>query len=153
MSAGLVLLLHGPNLNLLGQREPQVYGYETLSDHEARVAAQLKVAGFDCLTHQSNSEGDIIDKVHSARGTTVGMIINSGAFTHYSWALHDALRSYSAPIIEVHLSNPSARENFRHTSVVAPLAAGTISGFGALSYDIAVHALVSLLSSDRNLNS
>ncbi|MBM3638462.1 MAG: type II 3-dehydroquinate dehydratase [Actinobacteria bacterium] len=153
MSAGLVLLLHGPNLNLLGQREPQVYGYETLEDHEARVVTQLKTAGFDCQTHQSNSEGDIIDKVHSARGTTVGMIINSGAFTHYSWALHDALRSYSAPIVEVHLSNPSAREDFRHTSVVAPLAAGTISGFGPLSYDIAVQALVSLLSSNRNSNS
>ena len=153
MSTGLVVLLHGPNLNLLGQREPQVYGYETLSDHEARVAEQLKIAGFDCVAHQSNNEGDIVDKVHSVRGTTVGMIINSGAFTHYSWSLHDALRSYSAPIIEVHLSNPSAREDFRHTSVIAPLAAGTISGFGAFGYDLAVHALVSLLSSSRNSNS
>ena len=150
MSAGIVLLLHGPNLNLLGQREPEVYGNATLADHETRVASLLKSAGYECVTHQSNSEGDIVDRIHAARGNTVGMILNSGAFTHYSWALHDALRLYAAPIIEVHLSNPGSREEFRHTSVVAPVAAGTVAGFGGLSYDIAVQALTALLTSPRN---
>jgi len=149
MSAGVVLLLHGPNLNLLGDREPEVYGRATLADHEKRVTSLLGAAGFECVAHQSNSEGDIVERVHAARKDTVGMILNSGALTHYSWSLHDALRSYPAPIIEVHLSNPGSREQFLHTSVVAPVAAGTVSGFGGLSYDIAVHALVTLLASAR----
>jgi len=136
-----ILVVHGPNLNLLGTREPAVYGSQTLDDHIATVTAAAKEHGATVHAVQSNAENDIVDAVQSASGRFDAIIINPGALTHYSWSLHDALRSFGGPIIEVHLSNPSAREEFRHTSVVSPLAKGTISGFGGLGYALAVRAL------------
>lgn len=136
-----ILLVHGPNLNLLGTREPAVYGSHTLDDHIATVTTAAKEHGATVQAVQSNVEGEIVDAVQSASGRFDAIIINPGALTHYSWSLHDALRSFPGPIIEVHLSNPTAREEFRHTSVVSPLAKGTISGFGGLGYALAVHAL------------
>jgi 3-dehydroquinate dehydratase II len=136
-----ILLVHGPNLNLLGTREPELYGAHTLDDHvqTTKAAASVHDASIDAF--QSNSEQEIVECVQKANGQYDAIIINPGALTHYSWALHDALRSFVGPIIEVHLSNPSAREQFRHTSVVAPVAKGTIAGFGSLGYKLAVEAL------------
>jgi 3-dehydroquinate dehydratase-2 len=136
-----ILVVHGPNLNLLGTREPSVYGTQTLDDHVAAVTTAAKEHGASVHAVQSNAEHEIVSAVQDANGRFDAIIINPGALTHYSWALHDALRSFPGPIIEVHLSNPSAREEFRHTSVVSPLAKGTISGFGGLGYALAVHAL------------
>lgn len=136
-----ILVVHGPNLNLLGTREPSVYGTQTLDDHVATVVAAAKEHGASVEAVQSNAEHEIVEAVQAASAKFDAIIINPGALTHYSWALHDALRSFSGPIIEVHLSNPSAREEFRHTSVVSPIAKGTISGFGGLGYALAVHAL------------
>lgn len=136
-----VLLIHGPNLNLLGTREPEMYGTSTLDDHIATVEAALRARGAKLTAFQSNSEADIVAAIHAARGTIDAIIINPGAFTHYSWAIHDGLKSFPGPIVEVHLSNPAAREPFRHTSVVAPVAIGTIAGFGGNGYELAVAAL------------
>ena len=145
MSAGSILLLSGPNLNLLGEREPSIYGTETLDDH---VSAAARRAGERDLTleHlQSNSESDLVDEVHRARGRHAAIIINAGAFTHYSWALHDALAAYEGPVVELHLSNPSRRESWRHTSVVTPVADALICGLGGEGYPMAVDAAVHLL--------
>ncbi len=122
MSVPTVLLLHGPNLNLLGQREPEVYGTATLADHVARAerAAAAHDLAIDAV--QSNHEGDLVDAIHGARGRCAAIIINPGAFTHYAWSLHDALAAFDGPVVELHLSNPNAREPWRHTSVVAPVA-------------------------------
>lgn len=136
-----VLLLHGPNLNLLGAREPHVYGTDTLDDY---VAFTTSVAGHYGLTiesHQSNHEGELIDHIHGARGRCAAIIINPGAFTHYAWAIHDALAAFEGPKVEVHISNPNAREPWRHISVVAPVATGSITGFGKHGYDLAVRAV------------
>ena len=144
MSLSSILVLHGPNLNLLGTREPEVYGTATLADHVATVTAAAKDHGISVSDTQSNSESELVDAVHSAKGKYDAIIINAGAFTHYSWALHDALRSFPGNIIEVHLSNPGAREEFRHISVLSGVVNGTISGFGGLGYALAVQALVHL---------
>lgn len=144
MSLSSILVLHGPNLNLLGTREPEVYGTATLADHVATVTAAAKDHGISVSDTQSNSESELVDAVHSAKGKYDAIIINAGAFTHYSWALHDALRSFPGNIIEVHLSNPGAREEFRHISVLSGVVNGTISGFGGLGYALAVQALVQL---------
>jgi 3-dehydroquinate dehydratase-2 len=136
-----ILVVHGPNLNLLGTRETGVYGTQTLDDHIATVTKEAQVYGATVKAMQSNAEHEIVEAVQNANGKFDAIIINPGALTHYSWALHDALRSFTGPIVEVHLSNPSAREEFRHTSVVSPVAKGTISGFGGLGYALAVHAL------------
>jgi 3-dehydroquinate dehydratase-2 len=141
----LVLLLNGPNLNLLGEREPDVYGTTTLADHvEAARQAAARV-GLDLEHRQSNHEGELVDAVHGARGRAAAIVINPGAFTHYAWALHDALAAFSGPVIEVHLSHPPAREGWRHTSVVAPVATGTITGLGGRGYVVAVEACAHLL--------
>jgi len=140
-----ILLLSGPNLNLLGEREPAIYGTDTLADHVALATRQAAVYGLHLHHLQSNHEGELIEAVHAARGRDAAIIINAGAHTHTSWALHDALAAFEGPIIEVHLSNPAAREPFRHTSVLAPVAAGSIAGFGALSYRLAVDAVAELL--------
>lgn len=145
MSRGTVLLLHGPNLNLLGSREPEVYGTATLADHVSTARAAAEHAGFDLTDLQSNHEADLVEAVHRARGRCVAVVVNPGAFTHYSWALHDALAAFEGPVVEVHLSNPVAREPWRHTSVVAPVATGTIAGFGGLGYRLAVEALAEVL--------
>lgn len=138
-----ILLIHGPNLNLLGTREPGVYGTATLDDHVRTATDAAQAHGASLSAVQSNAEHELVRHVQTAAGLYDAIIINPGALTHYSWSLHDALRSFPGPIIEVHLSNPSARENFRHTSVVAPVATGTISGFGGHGYRLAVDALYS----------
>lgn len=136
-----VLLLNGPNLNLLGQRQPEVYGTATLLDHVRSARTAAAELGIRMIDFQSNSEAELVSSIHTARGRIQGIIINPGAFTHYSWALHDALAAFDGPVIEVHLSNPMSRESFRHTSVVAPVATGTISGFGGTGYTLAVQAI------------
>ncbi len=141
-----VLLLSGPNLNLLGEREPDVYGTATLADH---VAAATAVADAHDLTleHlQSNHEGALIDAIQEARGRCAAIIINPGAFTHYAWGIHDALAAFDGPVIELHLSNPGAREAWRSTSVVAPVATATIAGLGGHGYQLAVAAVARLLA-------
>jgi 3-dehydroquinate dehydratase-2 len=144
MSLSTVLLLHGPNLNLLGTREPEVYGHAKLADHVATVVAAASTHGIAIEHLQTNTEGEMVNAIHAAKGMADGIIINAGAFTHYSWAVHDALKSYPGNVIEVHLSNPGAREQFRHVSVLAPVVNGTIPGFGGLGYVLAVEALVEL---------
>ena len=146
MSLSSILLLHGPNLNLLGTHEPEVYGHAPLADHVATVVAAAATHGIPVENLQSNTEGEMVNAIHAAKGKVDGIIINAGAFTHYSWAVHDALKSYPGNVIEVHLSNPGAREQFRHVSVLAPVVNGTISGFGGLGYALAVDALVELAS-------
>lgn len=141
-----VLLLSGPNLNLLGDREPEVYGTDTLDDHVATAATAAERHGLVIEHHQSNDEGELIDHIHQARGRCAAIIINPGAFTHYSWAIHDALAAFEGPVVELHLSNPNAREPWRHTSVVSPVATGTIVGFGGHGYEMAVEAVVRLLA-------
>jgi 3-dehydroquinate dehydratase-2 len=145
----VILLLSGPNLNLLGEREPDVYGAATLADHVKRAEAQAAAHGYAVEHLQSNHEGDIVDAIHGGRGRVSGIIINPGAFTHYAWAIHDALAAFDGPIIELHLSNPHRREDWRHTSVVAPVVTGTIAGFGGHGYALAVDALADLLGDDR----
>jgi 3-dehydroquinate dehydratase-2 len=141
----LVLLLSGPNLNLLGEREPDVYGDATLADHVATARGAGGRYGIEIEDLQSNHEGDLVDAIHAARGRCAAIIVNPGAFTHYSWALHDALAAFEGPVVELHLSNPEAREEWRRTSVVAPVATGTIAGFGGDGYRLAVEAVAQLL--------
>ena len=143
-----LLLLSGPNLNLLGTREPTIYGTATLDDHVTLARTTAEAHGFELHHSQHNHEGEIVDAVHGARSNMAGIVINPGAFTHYSWALHDALAAYDGPIVELHLSNPAARESFRHLSVVAPVASGTIAGFGGAGYRLAVEAIVGLIASE-----
>jgi 3-dehydroquinate dehydratase-2 len=140
-----ILLIHGPNLNLLGEREPEVYGRASLEDYVERVRILGQQVGLDVESFQSNAEGDIVDAIHRARRDHQAIIINAGALTHYAWSLHDALAAFSGPVIEVHISQPNAREPWRHTSVVAPAASGSIAGFGILGYELAVSAIASLL--------
>jgi 3-dehydroquinate dehydratase II len=142
-----VLLLHGPNLNLLGEREPEVYGTATLDDHVATARTAAEAAGLTIEHVQSNHEGDLVDAVHGARGRCAAIIVNPGALTHYGWSLHDALAAYDGIVVELHLSNPNAREPWRHTSVVAPVADGSIMGFGGDCYALAVEAVRRLLGS------
>ena len=145
MSEPVVLLLSGPNLNLLGERDPATYGNETLDDHVAMAATAATERGLALEHLQSNHEGDLVDAVQAARGRCAGIVVNPGAFTHYAWAVHDALATFDGPIVELHLSNPAAREPWRHTSVVAPVADGTIAGFGGAGYRMAVCAVADLL--------
>jgi 3-dehydroquinate dehydratase II len=142
----LVVLLSGPNLNLLGQREPAVYGPETLADHVAAAVMEASACGLDLEHHQTNHEGELVELVHGARGRAAAVVVNAGALTHYSWALHDALAAFDGLVIELHLSNPAAREPWRHTSVVAPVANGSISGFGGLGYPLAIVAVARMLA-------
>ncbi len=144
MSLSSILVVHGPNLNLLGTREPDVYGTATLADHVATVTAAAAPHGISVADVQSNSEGELVNAIHAAKGAHDAIIINAGAFTHYSWALHDALRSFPGNVIEVHLSNPGAREEFRHVSVLSGVVNGTISGLGGVGYSLAVQALLQL---------
>jgi 3-dehydroquinate dehydratase-2 len=141
-----ILLLHGPNLNLLGQREPEIYGTATLADHVGTTVRAAAEHGYEVEDLQSNHEGDLVDAIHGARGRCAAIILNAGAFTHYSWAIHDALAAFAGPIVEVHLSNPNAREAWRHTSVVSPVATGSIVGFGGVGYQLAVTAIAAKLA-------
>lgn len=141
----LILLLSGPNLDLLGAREPHVYGSDTLEDHVVLATRTAAEAGLGIEHHQSNHEGELVDLVHGARGRAAAIVINPGALTHYGWSLHDALAAFEGPVVELHLSNPQSRETWRHTSVIAPVASGTIAGFGGLGYRLAVEAAAGLL--------
>ncbi len=145
MSEQTILLLSGPNLNLLGQREPEVYGTAELSDHVAAANAAASAHGLAVVHLQSNSEAELVDAIHHARGVHEAIIINPGAFTHYAWSIHDALAAFEGPVVALHLSNPNARESWRHLSVVAPVASGSIVGFGGAGYRLAVDAVADLL--------
>ena len=142
----LIVLLSGPNLDLLGQREPAIYGTATLDDHVATATAAASGLGYALEHHQSNHEGELVEAVHAARGRAAAMIVNAGALSHSSWSLHDALAAFDGVVVELHLSNPAAREPFRHTSVIAPVAAGCIAGFGGIGYGLAVDAVHRLLT-------
>lgn len=146
MTAPIVLLLSGPNLQLLGQREPSVYGLATLEDHIATATQAATERGLRLEHHQSNSEAELVGHVHAARGRVAAIVVNPGALTHYGWSLHDALAAYEGPVIELHLSNPDARESWRRTSVIAPVATGTIAGFGAIGYGLAIEAAAALIA-------
>ncbi len=141
----LILLLSGPNLNLLGQREPDVYGKATLDDHVATARAAADAAGYEVEHLQSNHEGELIDAIHAARGRATAIVFNPGAFTHYAHALADALAAYDGVVVELHLSNPMAREAWRRTSVIAPVATGSIAGFGGTGYRLAVEAAIAMI--------
>ncbi|MDX2095585.1 MAG: type II 3-dehydroquinate dehydratase [Alphaproteobacteria bacterium] len=136
-----ITILNGPNLNLLGTREPDIYGRETLADIEALCVEAAQKAGFTVDFRQSNHEGDLIDWVQEAGRSSAGIIINAGGYTHTSVALHDALRAINIPIIEVHLSDPKTRESFRHHSFIEPVARQSICGLGAQGYVRAIEAL------------
>lgn len=140
-----VLLIHGPNINLTGQREPGIYGSETLAAINAEVITKCQRLGMDCAAFQSNSEGALIDRLHAAREDCDAIIINAGAYTHYSYALRDAIAAVRLPTVEVHMSNVDAREEFRHKSVIGPVCAGSIAGFGKHSYLLAVDAVKAIL--------
>jgi len=147
-----LLVLHGPNLNLLGTREPEIYGSDTLADINGRLEAQASAAGHELVCRQSNAEHELVDLIHQAKPQGVRFIIfNPGAFTHTSIALRDALTAVGIPFIEVHLSNVHGREPFRRRSYFSSVAAGVISGLGPLSYELAIRAADALLrGTDRN---
>ncbi|WP_299657934.1 type II 3-dehydroquinate dehydratase [uncultured Tateyamaria sp.] len=137
-----VLVLNGPNLNLLGTRQPEIYGSTTLSDVEQLCRDHGAANGFDVTCQQSNHEGALVDAIHGAKGTHDGIVLNAGAYTHTSIALHDAILGIELPVIELHLSNIHAREEFRHHSYIAPVAVGMICGLGVAGYTLALDALI-----------
>lgn len=136
-----ILVINGPNLNLLGEREPTIYGDESLKSINDELCEAANKLGHELSFFQSNSEGGIIDSIHAARLDFDGIVLNAGAYTHYSYAIHDAINAIKIPVIEVHLSNISSRDEFRKKSVIAPACAGSIAGFGKYSYMLAVQAL------------
>lgn len=142
-----LLLINGPNLNLLGVREPGIYGQTTLKDIEDGISKFANEHDLEMSCFQSNHEGYIIDAIHEARNNFAGIILNPGAFTHYSYAIRDAIASVDVPVIEVHISNVHKREEFRHTSVIAPVCEGQIVGLGVTGYKLAVIAFKEMLSS------
>ncbi|HUP70135.1 MAG TPA: type II 3-dehydroquinate dehydratase [Acidimicrobiales bacterium] len=146
MTGPRLLLLSGPNLNLLGEREPEIYGTATLEDHVGAAREAAEVHGIYLEHVQSNHEGELIDAVHHARGRCQAIVINAGAFTHYAWALADALAAFDGPVVELHLSNPQARERWRHRSVFSGVADGCIAGFGDAGYVLALDAVARLLA-------
>ena len=144
-----VLVLNGPNLARLGSREPEVYGTATLADLEKACAVTAAELGLTVDVRQTHDEAQLLAWVHEAADQRIPVVLNPAAFTHYSYALRDALAMRTAPLVEVHISNPAAREVFRHRSVVAAVADGTIAGFGFASYQLALRAIVGLLADDR----
>ena len=137
-----LLLLNGPNLNLLGQREPGIYGSGTLASIEDRLRQEATAAGAELECFQSNFEGALVERIHQAMGTSQGILINAGAYTHTSIALRDALLGVAMPYVELHLSNTHARESFRHRSLLADRAIGVVCGFGPMSYSLALQGLI-----------
>ncbi|HTA38461.1 MAG TPA: type II 3-dehydroquinate dehydratase [Candidatus Acidoferrales bacterium] len=140
-----VLVIHGPNLNLLGEREPEIYGTQTLADVNELIKTTANDLGLEATCEQYNGEGQIVDALHAARFTADAIVINPGAYAHYSYAVADAIKSIAVPTIEVHLSNIHARDEFRRTSVTAAACRGTVGGFGPLSYVLALHAAAKML--------
>lgn len=145
----LVLLLSGPNLALLGERQPEVYGTTTLAELAGRASAAANAAGGRLEHLQSEDEGDLVRAVHGARGRASAIVVNAGSLSHYAWSLHDALAAFDGVVVELHISNPQAREPWRHRSVLAPVSDGCVSGFGPLGYELAVGAALRLVG-DRN---
>lgn len=143
-----ILLLSGPNLNLLGEREPEIYGTDTLDDHVARATQQAEARGLGLEHFQSNSEGDLVTAIQGARGTHDAIIINAAALTHYAWSIHDALAAFDGPVVELHISNPKKREEWRHLSVIEPVADACIAGYGGKGYEMAVDAVSEMLQAD-----
>jgi 3-dehydroquinate dehydratase II len=143
MSDTKVLVLNGPNLNRLGTREPEIYGSTTFADLTATVTAEAQALGLVADVRQTNDESELVGWLHEAADGGIPVVLNPAAFTHYSYALRDAIALRTAPLVEVHISNPAAREEFRHTSVVAAVASGTIAGFGIDSYVLALRAIAS----------
>ena len=142
--SNIIIVINGPNLNMLGKREPGIYGGKTLADIEADCKAAGAELGLTIDFRQSNHEGDLVSWLHEAADKAVGVAINAGAYTHTSVALHDAIRAIGIPVVEVHISNIHAREQFRHKSMIAPATKGMICGFGPQSYILALHALKNL---------
>jgi 3-dehydroquinate dehydratase-2 len=149
MSEPIVLLLSGPNLALLGERQPEIYGSATLRDHVERARATASRLGLSLEHLQSEAEAELVRAVHSARGRVAALVVNAGAITHYGYALHDALATFEGPAVELHLSNPDARDQFRRKSVLAPVVDGSVAGFGALGYELAVEAAARLLKAQK----
>ena len=147
--ASAILVLHGPNLNLLGTREPAVYGRVSLPEVNRAVQRHAESRGARAVCRQSNHEGELVEAVQRARGRCAAIVVNAGALTHYGWSLHDALAAFEGPVVELHLSNPNAREPWRHTSVIAPVATGSIVGFGGLGYELAMEAVARLLDKEE----
>jgi len=145
MTKPTIWVLHGPNLNLLGTRQPEVYGHTTLEDIDARLIHLGDELGAEVLTRQSNHEGVLIDTLHSLREIDA-IVLNAGALTHYSYALRDAIAAIDTPVIEVHLSNTAKREVWRHKSVISEVCTGTILGFGVLSYELGLRAAIDIAS-------
>lgn len=144
-----IYCLNGPNLNLLGEREPAVYGKGTLADLEKLTQDAAEEADAKLIFRQSNHEGELVDWIQEARRQAGGLIINAGGYTHTSVAIHDALKVLTIPVVEVHLSNPGNREEFRHKSLVSPAASGVIAGFGPLGYRLAIQAVAALAEQKR----
>lgn len=142
----LVLLLSGPNLNLLGERDPAVYGTATLAEHVATARSAADASGLELEHLQSNHEGVLVDAIQGARGRCAAIVINPGALTHYAWSLHDALDAFDGPVVELHLSDPKAREPWRHLSVIEPVATATVAGHGGAGYRIAIETVARSLA-------
>ena len=144
-----ILIINGPNLNLLGKREPGIYGTDSLDAIEQEIAREAKILGADVDFFQSNHEGAIIDALHAAMDNVDGVVLNAGAYTHYSYAIRDAIAAVKIPVVEVHMSNIMQREEFRHTSVIAPVCRGSIAGFGKNSYILGLRAVCDIVSAEK----
>ncbi|MDA8040541.1 MAG: type II 3-dehydroquinate dehydratase [Actinomycetota bacterium] len=142
----VIVLLSGPNLQLFGERHPEVYGRETLAEQEMRARHTAEELGYALEHVQSDAEAELVAAVHEARGRAAALVVNAGALTHYGWSLSEALASFGGVVVELHVSNPDARERWRRRSVIAPVADGTVAGFGGLGYELAVEAAARLLS-------
>lgn len=145
-----IYVLNGPNLNLLGSREPAIYGHVTLAEIEQACVERARQLGRGVVFRQSNVEGELVDWLHEARDNAAAVVLNAGAYTHTSVALHDAVKAIGIPVIETHLSNPAAREDFRHVSLVGKAAKGVIAGFGATSYLLAIEAAALLANESKS---
>ena len=145
-----ILIINGPNLNLLGKREPGVYGNDSLEEIQREILEKAKQMNIEVAFFQSNHEGSIIDALHEAMDSYDGVVLNAGAYTHYSYAIRDAIAAIKIPVVEIHLSNIHAREEFRHTSVIAPVCAGSIAGFGKKSYILGLRAVAWTISERKD---